>query len=284
MSYKEIIYEVKERIATITLNRPDKLNAFTGTMRLELLDALDQADTDDNVRVVIFTGAGRGYCAGADLSDGGDKTFTRSSDTSEEFRDGGGTLVLRIFDMQKPLIAAINGPAVGVGATMTLPMDVRLASDQAKMGFVFTRRAIAPDGCCTWFLPRIVGIGKATEWMMSGKVFTAQEGFESGLINEVLAPEDLLPAAYKLAKEMATNTSAISSALTRQLLWRMLGADHPMVAHRIESKCVQYMSTSADCTEGVDSFLEKRAPNFSMSLSQDMPDFWPWWEPLPFAP
>ena len=242
MPFEQIRYEKEKGIGLITLNRPDKLNAFTGLMGRELIQALDQAEEDDEVRVLIFTGAGRGFCAGADLSAGGGSAFSYRAETIDEFRDGGGILNLRIFEMKKPVIAAINGPAVGVGATMTLPMDIRLAADTAKMGFVFTRRAIAPDGCCTWFLPRVVGIGQAAEWLISGRVFSAQEALQTGLVHRLLPADDLLPAAMEKAREIVENTSSISVALTKQLVWRMLGAEHPMEAHRVESKAVYFMS------------------------------------------
>lgn len=282
MPLEQIRYEREKGIGIITLNRPDKLNAFTPLMRQELMQVLDQADADDAVRVLIFTGAGRGFCAGADLSAGGGSAFNPGEEKIDDFRDKGGLLNLRIFEMKKPVIAAINGPAVGVGATMTLPMDIRLASETAKMGFVFTRRAIAPDGCCTWFLPRIVGIGPAAEWLITGRVFTAQEALEKGLIHQVLPPEDLLPAALEKAREIADNTSAISVALTKQMVWRMLGAAHPMEAHRIESKAVYFMGRSADCQEGVNAFLGKRPPIFPMKPGRDLPDFYPWWPEVPF--
>jgi enoyl-CoA hydratase/carnithine racemase len=282
MPFEQIRYEKENGIGLITLNRPEKLNAFTSQMGRELIQALDQAEEDDKVRVLIFTGAGRGFCAGADLSAGGGSAFSRGTEAIDEFRDGGGVLNLRIFEMKKPMIAAINGPAVGIGATMTLPMDIRLASDLSKMGFVFTRRAIAPDGCCTWFLPRVVGIGQAAEWLISGRVFSAQEALQTGLVHRVLPADDLLPAAMEKAREIVENTSSISVALTKQMVWRMLGAEHPMEAHRIESKAVHFMARSEDCREGVNAFLEKRKPNFPMKLSQNMPDFYPWWPEFPF--
>jgi enoyl-CoA hydratase/carnithine racemase len=277
MAFEHIRYEKQKGIGIIILNRPDKLNAFTPLMGRELFQILDQADEDDEVRVLIFTGAGRGFCAGADLSAGGGSAFNPGEETMENFRDKGGLLNLRIFEMKKPVIAAINGPAVGVGATMTLPMDIRLASETAKMGFVFTRRAIAPDGCCTWFLPRIVGIGQAAEWLITGRVFTAQEALQKGLVHQMLPAGDLMPAALEKAREIVENTSSISVALTKQMVWRMLGAEHPMEAHRVESKAVYFMGRSADCKEGVNAFLEKRSPAFPMKLSRDLPAFYPWW-------
>ena len=282
MPFEQIRYEKEKGIGLITLNRPDKLNAFTALMDRELIQALDQAEDDDEVRVLIFTGAGRGFCAGADLSAGGGSAFSYKEEPIDEFRDGGGVLNLRIFEMKKPVIAAINGPAVGIGATMTLPMDIRMASDSAKMGFVFTRRAIAPDGCCTWFLPRVVGIGQAAEWLISGRVFSAQEALQTGLVHRLLPADDLLPAAMEKAREIVENTSSISVALTKQLVWKMLGAEHPMDAHRVESKAVYFMGGSDDCREGVSAFLEKRKPNFPMKLSRDLPDFYPWWPDIPF--
>ncbi len=284
MSYEHIKYEVSDRILTITLNRPKKLNAFTGVMQGELIEAFDRADEDDEVRAVIVTGAGRGFCAGADLSSGGD-TFDsqqRRAVTIDEHRDGGGLVTLRIYESKKPVIAAINGPAVGIGATMTLPMDIRIASETAKMGFVFARRGITPEACSGWFLPRVVGISQALEWVMTGRVFTAKEALDGGLVSRVLPPDDLLPAARELAREIAENTSAISVVLARQMMWRMLGADHPMEAHKIDSKCIYYMGKSPDSYEGVNSFLEKRPAKFTMKPSKDMPDFFPWWEERPF--
>ncbi|MFH0788239.1 MAG: crotonase/enoyl-CoA hydratase family protein [Pseudomonadota bacterium] len=281
MAFEQIKYEKEKGIGLITLNRPDKLNAFTSLMMREIIQALDQADEDDEVRVLVFTGAGRAYCAGADLSPEGGTAFSYKAEPIDEFRDDGGVMNLRIFEMKKPVIAAINGPAVGVGVTMTLPMDIRLASDSAKMGFVFTRRAIAPDGCCTWFLPRVVGIGQAAEWLISGRVFSAQEALQTGLVHRLLPADELLPAAMEKAREIVENTSSISVALTKQMIWRMLGAEHPMEAHRVESKAVYFMSSSDDCREGVNAFLEKRKPLFPMKLSQDLPDFYPWWPEFP---
>ncbi len=282
MPFEHIRYEKEKGIGLIVLNRPDKLNAFTPLMGQELFQALNQADEDDEIRVLIFTGAGRGFCAGADLSAGGGSAFNPGTETIDDFRDRGGILNLRIFEMKKPVIAAINGSAVGIGATMTLPMDIRLASDTAKMGFVFTRRAIAPDGCCTWFLPRVVGIGQAAEWLITGRIFTAQEALQTGLVHQVLPADDLLPAAMEKAREIVENTSSISVALTKQMVWRMLGSDHPMDAHRIESKAVYFMGRSEDCREGVNAFLEKRKPNFPMKLNRDMPSFYPWWTETSF--
>ena len=285
MKYEEILYDVKDRILTITLNRPDRLNAFTMKMMTELIDAFSRADADDDVRAVIVTGAGRGFCAGADLGSGG-STFDYKEHLGErplsELRDGGGLLTLRIYDCIKPVIAAVNGPAVGVGATMTLAMDIRIASEQARFGFVFARRGIVPDACASWFLPRVVGISKALEWACSGRVFPAAEALNCGLIRSVHPPEELLAAANGLAREIADNTSAVSVALIRQMMWRMLGADHPMEAHKIDSRGILFTGRSADAREGVTSFLEKRPPKYTNKPSKDMPDFYPWWKDRPF--
>ncbi len=287
MAFTEIRYDVSEGVCTLTLNRPDKLNALTGTMLNELLTAFDQADADDAVRAVIVTGAGRAFCAGADLSAGG-KTFDRvARGTGEpvgEHRDGGGLVTLRIYELKKPVIAAINGPAVGFGITMTLPMDVRIASTAARIGFVFTRRGVVPEACSTWFLPRLVGISRAAEWVYTGRVFRAEEAREGGLVTRVVEPERLLPTARELALEIAGNTSAVSVALARQLLWRMLGAGHPMEAHRMDSQCMDWTGRSADAYEGVAAFLEKRSARFTLRPSSDMPPFYPWWEEPPFKP
>ena len=280
MTFTEIDYAVADHIATITLNRPDKLNAFTGVMMKELIAAFDKADADDDVRVVIVTGAGRGFCAGADLSAGGE-TFndgSLSTDAATKFRrDGGGTVTLRIFAMHKPVIGAINGPAVGIGATMTLPMDIRLASDAAKIGFVFTRRGIVPEACSSWFLPRLVGIAQAQEWVMTGRVFSAQEALAGGLVRSVHPAGELLDAARTLAKEIIDNTAPVSVALARQMMWRMLGASHPMEAHRVDSRGIQIRGRSNDVKEGVMSFLEKRPAQFVDRVSSDVPDIFPGW-------
>ena len=278
--YKTIKCEVTEGIMTITLNRPERLNAFNDLMGEELLRAFDQADENDEVRAIIITGEGRAYCAGADLEKGGD-TFQRDASPAEH-RDEGGILALRIFELKKPIIAAINGPAVGVGITMTLPMDIRIASTNAKMGFVFTRRGIVPEACSGWFLPRIVGISQAAEWVFTGRIFPVEEAHASRLVSRVVEPADLMPTARQLAKEIAENTSATSVALSRQLLWRMLGADHPIESHKVESKMIQWSGQQPDAHEGVQSFLEKRKANFTMKVSTDMPEFYPWWTERPF--
>lgn len=274
MDYATLLTELSGSVLTVTLNRPERLNAFTEQMMLDWLRLADAIDRDDAVRAVVVTGAGRGFCAGADLGGGG-STFDAGETPPERARDGGGRVTLRLFELTKPIIAAINGPAVGVGATMTLPMDVRLASDKARFGFVFARRGLVPEACSSWFLPRVVGIGQAMEWVLSGRVFDAQEALAGRLVSRVLPHDELLPAAYALAREIAENTSAVSVALSRQLLWKMLGADHPMEAHKLDSRCIWYMGRSADAREGVTSFLEKRPPRFPMQPSRDLPPFWP---------
>ena len=296
MSYETILYEVDDAILTITLNRPDKLNAFTTQMLSELIDAFDRADHDDAVKVVIVTGAGRAFCAGADLSrrrdvrsSGAARPAAGSAGahgqpdlTSDAARDGGGRVTLRIFSCLKPVIAAVNGPAVGVGATMLLPMDIRLASAEARFGFVFVRRGIVPEACSSWFLPRIVGMSQALEWMFTGRVFPAGEALAARLVSAVHPPGELLPAARALAREIAENAS-VSVALARQMLWRMLGADHPMEAHKIDSRAIFTRGRSADVKEGVTSFLEKRKPRFTDRVSKDMPAFFPWWQERPYG-
>lgn len=279
--YEQILYEVEDQILTITLNRPEKLNAFTGTMTVELIDAFDRADADDDVKAIIFTGAGRGFCAGADLASGG-STFNADASGDGLKPDGGGLVTLRIFECLKPVISACNGPAVGVGATMQCAMDIRLASTEARYGFVFAKRGIVPEACSSWFLPRIVGINQALEWTYSGRVFNASEALEKRFVRSVHSPDELLPAARELAKEFSNQTSSISVAMTRQMMWKMLGADHPMEAHKIDSRGVYYTGRSADAAEGVQSFLEKRPAEFPGKVSQDMPEFFPWWEQRKF--
>lgn len=275
----QIAVDVAERVMTITLNRPQRLNAWTGQMGGELMAAFDRSDADDEVRVVIVTGAGRGFCAGADLASGGE-TFdyrARSTEADAAPRDNGGQFTLRVFQSTKPVIAAINGAAVGVGATMTLPMDIRLASEDARMGFVFARRGIIPEACSSWFLPRVVGISRAMEWVSTGRVFTAQEGLEAGLLRSVHPAGELLDAAHALADEIAQNTAPVSVALARQLMWRMLGADHPMVAHRADSRGMFVRGQSADAVEGITAFLEKRPAEFPQRVSEGLPEIMPWW-------
>lgn len=279
MDYEQIRYRVEDGIATLTLHRPDMMNAFTQGMVAEMLDAFDRADADDGVRAVIVTGSGRAFCAGADLSAGAGTFDADAWESGQEGpqRDSGGRLTLRIYDCKKPVIAAVNGPAVGIGVTMQLPMDVRLASEEARFGFVFTRRGIVPEACSSWFLPRIVGISRALEWTLSGRVFDAREALDGGLVRSLHPPGELLAAARALASEIAARTSAVSVALTRQLMWKMLGAGHPMDAHKVDSRAIFAMGKSEDCREGIASFFEKRPPRFTMKPSRDMPDLYPWW-------
>jgi enoyl-CoA hydratase/carnithine racemase len=278
MELEQIRTEVEDRVLTITLNRPERLNAWTPVMARELIEAFDRADADDEVRAVVVTGAGRGFCAGADLSGGGDTFDWREREAEGAVpRDNGGRFTLRVFDCTKPVIAAINGPAVGVGATMTLPMDVRLAADGARIGFVFARRGIVPEACSSWFLPRVVGISRAMEWVATGRVFAAQEALDAGLVRSLHPPGELLDAAHTLAREIADNTAAVSVALARRMLWRMLGADHPMQAHRVDSRAMFARGQSADAREGVTAFLEKRAAAFPDRVSDGLPDAFPGW-------
>ncbi len=275
MELETIGYEVADGVLTITLHRPERLNAFTGAMGAELIEAFERADRDDEVRAVIVTGAGRGFCAGMDLGEGG-ATFDYGEHPEGEIpRDGGGRVVLRIFEMTKPVIAAINGPAVGVGITMTLPMDIRLAADSARIGFVFTRRGIVPEACSSWFLPRIVGISQAMEWVASGRVFTAQEALAGGLVRSVHPEDELLGVAHELAREIAQNTAPVSVALARRLLWSGLGAAHPMEAHRADSRAMFARGRSEDAREGITSFLEKRPPRFPDRVSGGLPELFP---------
>jgi enoyl-CoA hydratase/carnithine racemase len=278
MDFEQITTEISEGVLTITLNRPDRLNAWTATMGSELIQAFDQADADDEVRVIIVTGAGRGFCAGADLAGGGETFDYRARGRAEAVpRDNGGQFTLRVFASTKPVIAAINGPAVGVGATMTLPMDIRLASEDARMGFVFARRGIVPEAASSWFLPRAVGISRAMEWVATGRVFSAQEGLQGGLLRSLHPPGELLGAARELAREIAENTAPVSVALARRMLWTMLGAEHPMFAHRADSRGMLARGQSADAAEGVTSFLEKRPARFSDRVSDGLPDILPGW-------
>jgi enoyl-CoA hydratase/carnithine racemase len=275
VEFESIGYEVVEGVLTITLNRPERLNAFTEGMGAELIEAFERADRDDEVRAVIVTGAGRGFCAGMDLGEGGATFDYGERPEGDVPRDGGGRVVLRIFELTKPVIAAINGPAVGVGITMTLPMDIRLAAEGARIGFVFTRRGIVPEACSSWFLPRIVGISQAMEWVASGRVFTAQEALAGGLVRSVHAEGELLGVARELAQEIAQNTAPVSVALARQLLWSGLGAAHPMEAHRADSRAMFARGRSADAREGIASFLEKRSPHFPDGVSDGLPELFP---------
>jgi enoyl-CoA hydratase/carnithine racemase len=282
MAYETLLTDLDSGVLTVTLNRPDRLNAFNTPMLGDLLALVDEVDANDDVRAVIFTGAGRGFCAGADLGGGGSAFDNSARELAEEHRDGGGLVTLRLYDCTKPLIAAFNGPAVGVGATMMLPADVRLASEKAKFGFVFARRGIVPEACSSWFLPRVVGINRAMEWVATGRIFGPEEALQGGLVSRVLPADDLLPAARSLAAEIAENTSAVSVALSRQLMWKMLGADHPMEAHKLDSRGIYEMGKSPDSREGVQSFLEKRPAEFSMKVSSNMPEFYPWWQERSF--
>jgi enoyl-CoA hydratase/carnithine racemase len=276
MDFETITYEVADGVLTITLNRPDRLNAFTAQMGRELIEAFDASDTDDDVRAVIVTGAGRGFCAGADLGGGGETFDWREVQTDDAVpRDTGGTVSLRIHASLKPVIAAINGPAVGVGVTMTLPMDVRLVAEDAKLGFVFARRGIVPEACSSWFLPRIVGISRAMEWVATGRVFTAAEALEGGLVRSVHPGDELLGAARALADEIAGNAAPVSVALARRMLWDMLGAGHPMEAHKADSRAMFARGQSADAREGVTSFLEKRPAAFTDRVSEGLPELYP---------
>jgi enoyl-CoA hydratase/carnithine racemase len=278
MEFEQITTALDQGVLTITLNRPDRLNAWTATMGNELIAAFDAADADDDVRVIIVTGAGRGFCAGADLAGGGATFDYRQRESEGPIpRDGGGRFTLRVFESTKPVIAAINGPAVGVGATMTLPMDIRLAAEEARIGFVFARRGIVPEACSSWFLPRAVGISRAMEWVATGRVFGAQEALDAGLVRSLHPAGELLDAARSLAREIADNTAPVSVALARKLMWTMLGAEHPMIAHRADSRGMFYRGQSADAQEGVTSFLEKRGPRFPDRVSDGLPDVLPGW-------
>ncbi|BAI74824.1 enoyl-CoA hydratase (plasmid) [Azospirillum sp. B510] len=294
MTYETIRYESENGIAIITLNRPDVFNTMNRSVIMELIDAFDRTDRDDAVRAVVVTGAGKAFCGGADLSKGAeifDKEKTPKGATqsavrpdgtidysSEAARDGGGLLGLRIFASLKPVIGAINGAAVGVGASMLLPMDIRIASEKARVGFVYARRGIVFECCSAWFLPRVVGISKALEWSFSGRVLSADELKDGGLVRDVVPHDQLLPTAYAIAREIADNTAPVSIALMRQMAWRGLGMGHPMEAHQIESRGICTRGRSPDAKEGVQSFLEKRLPQFTDTVSRDMPDFFPWWE------
>lgn len=291
MQFEAIKYEVEDQILTITLNRPDKLNAYNRQMQADLIAAFDASDKDDNIRAVIVTGAGRGFCAGADLAAGA-ATFDRdmirgpvrknadgSTDYSDEqVRDGGGTVTLRIFKSLKPVIAAVNGPAVGIGATMQLAMDIRIASEAARFGFVFSQRGIVPEAASSWFLPRIVGIQQALDWCYSGRVFPAQEALAGRLVKEVVPPDQLLARAREIAKTYIDKTAPVSVALIRQMMWRLSAMDDPMEAHKIDSRGIYERGRSEDVKEGVVAFLEKRPSQFKNKVTSDMPPYFPWWD------
>jgi enoyl-CoA hydratase/carnithine racemase len=282
MNLTETRLEVSGGIATVTLHRPERMNAFTPTMAQELIDIFAEADRDDSIRVLVVTGAGKAFCAGADLSFGA-STFDISKREGREIpisehRDRGGTVALAIFNCRKPVIGAINGHAVGVGITMTLPMDIRIAAEDAKIGFVFARRGVVPEACSSWFLPRLVGVARAAELVYTGRVFRAEEEAASGLFNYVVPREEVLPRALEIASEIANNTSAVSVALSKALLWHGLSEQDPQSMHLIDSRCFYWCGRQKDALEGVQSFLEKRSPQFTMSPTADMPDFFPWWK------
>ena len=287
--FTQIKLDIADGIGTVTLHRPEKMNAFTRVMMAEIIAALDITDADDSVRAVIVTGHGeRAFCAGADLTpEGGGHVFSDPNpveDLSDErVRDGGGRLTLRLFNSKKPLIGACNGVAVGVGATMQLPFDMRLCSDNARFGFVFARRGITPEAASSWFLPRLVGMQTALEWCMTGRLFDADEALDRGLVRSVHPRNELMDAARAIAREIADNTSAVSVAMTRAMLWRLSAEPHPMMAHRIDSRAIFRLSRSADAREGVQSFLEKRAPTYPDTVSAAMPDFYPWWDEPGYA-
>ena len=273
--YKELLTSRHGDTFVISLNRPEKLNAFTKTMQDELIKVFDYTDQKDDIKSVVITGEGRAYCAGADLVDG-PNTFNYAEEgnrlSNDDHRDGGGLVALRIFRSKKPVIGAINGDAVGVGATMTLPMDIRIASESARFGFVFSRRGAVPEACSSWFLPRIVGISKALDWCYTGKVFTSREALEHGLVSDVIPDDKLIDRALEIGSSYSSKTSAISVSLARQMLWNMLAATHPEEAHILDSMAMERMGKSPDIKEGIASFLEKRAPNFPMKVSKDLPD------------
>ena len=295
--YRTLRYDVADAVATVTLDRPEQLNAFTLRMCLELLDVLDVVDADPRVRVLVVTGSGRAFCAGADLSAGAD-TFDPSALPGaasargaaagaprrelDRRRDTGGVVALRLFDLTKPVIAAINGPAVGVGATVTLPMDLRLASTSARFGFVFAARGIVPEACSSWFLPRLVGIQQALEWCYTARVFPAAEALDAGLVRSLHESDDLLPAAQDLARTIAEHAAPVSAALTRQMLWKGLTEVHPMDAHRVDSPGVEHTGGGADSREGIAAFFEKRPARWKLRVPGDLPDWYPWWDPSEF--
>jgi len=296
--YEQIAVAVSDRILTLTLNRPEKLNAFTAKMMHEMIDVFTKVNSDDDVGAVIVTGAGRAFCAGADLSAGA-ATFDATTNparkerdagpvdsvdwSDERVRDGGGRVTLAIYECLKPVIAAVNGPSVGIGTTMQLAMDIRIASRDAKFGFVFARRGIVPEAASSWFLPRLVGISQALEWCYSGRVFGPDEALRGGLVSEIVDPAELIARARAIAREIIDNTAPVSIALIRQMMWRGLGMDHPMEAHKVDSRGIYARGASADVREGVSSFLEKRPANFPEKVSSGMPRYFPWWKPRPYS-
>jgi len=281
MPYECLLYDVVDGVATITLNRPEQLNTVTERMREELVDAFDRVDTDPDVLAVVVTGSGKAFCAGADVS-GGAKTFDAEergwASQMDEFRDGGGQITLKIFACTKPVIAAVNGVAAGLGSTMLLPMDIRIAAEGARFGFVFSRRGIVPEACATWFLPKVVGINRALEWAFTGRVFPAAEALEAGLVCSIHPGEELLAVAHSIAHEIVDNAAPVAVGMIRQMMWRLVGSDHPMDAHRIDSRVNFWLGRSPDVAEGITAFLEKRPPRFGMRLPTDLPDFYPWWD------
>ena len=287
MEYKQILCEISDRILTITLNRPEKMNAMTSFMCWEIIDALNKADDNDEVRVIIITGAGNVFSAGADLEQPGVDQGPGSMELPAGFdpeRDIAGMVSLAIYDMKKPVIAAYNGVTVGMALTTTLASDIKIASENARFGLPFTKRAFVSEGACNWFLPRIVGMGKAAEWLLTGRIFKVQEAFDARLVTEVLQEDRLLPRAREIAGEIVLNTSPVSVALCRQLLWKFVGTEHPMEAHQMESKVLKWILNTPETMEGIMSFLEKRKPNFPLKPSKDMPEFYPWWPDRPFRP
>ena len=281
MSYQHITCELDGPLMVVTLNRPEKLNAYTGLMGAEIADAFGRADADDAVRAVIVTGAGRGFCAGADVSGGASSFDTSGSHGAGVFASSGarsGRFVEAIFNCRKPSIAAINGPAVGVGITMTLPMDIRIAAKGAKIGFIFARRGLVPEAGSAWFLPKLVGLPQSLRWCLSGRTFDADEALQGGLVSEVVEPTELLNRAKEIAHEMTAETSAISIALTRQMLWRFAGAPDPFELLALDKPMSVERGGHADVREGVQAYIEKRSPSFPGKVSQDMPSQYPWWD------
>jgi enoyl-CoA hydratase/carnithine racemase len=282
MAYETLLYDLDGPVLTVTLNRPEKLNAYTAVMGAELADAFQRADQDDAVRVVIVTGAGRGFCAGADIS-GGASAFDATAEGSVAFqaegrpRPTGGGFVGAIYSCRKPSIAAINGPAVGVGATLTLPMDIRIAAEGAKIGFIFARRGLVPEAGSAWFLPRLVGLPTALRWCLTGRLLSATEARDGGLVSEVTPADGLLARARDLALEIADNTAPVSVALARQMLWRFSGEPDPSGALAVDGRLSMILGAGPDVREGVSAFLEKRPPRFPGRVSRDMPDLYPWW-------
>ncbi|HMG43358.1 MAG TPA: enoyl-CoA hydratase-related protein [Acidimicrobiales bacterium] len=285
MTYEQIAYEVDGGIATVTLDRPDRMNAFTVTMAAELLDVFDRIDADDEVRVVVVTGRGRAFCAGADLADGAEALdMSKSPAGVDRERDLGGIVALRIFACLKPVIGALNGSAAGVGITLTLPMDVRVLADHAKVAFGFTGRGIVPDAASSWFLPRIVGLPTALEWCLTARTLTADEALAGGVVRSVHPADEVLPVAQRLATEMAERSAPVSAALTRHMLWRLSAQPSPIAAHRLDSRLIAHTSERADAYEGITAFLEKRPAQWSLAVSADLPDDFPWWGDEPFRP